>query len=326
MLYFIEYLRALAAILITNSHFKGVYPTDILSFGGGLGLALFFMISGYLLANVNSETKFFKWYGKKAIRMYIPLVLYRLSVLVITGDFSSVFVYLGEFIRPAPWFVNAMLILYLIYFLFAKYIYPRFNKLGIYMFIGILTTVFAVLYITKLPIGTYSLEAWTCNSFSLEVHYFIMLPVWLICMLAGMLLRSVHRPSEEKFTSLCYLLAAAGCVFLFMCIKLLLGRGLLTWLEFLLPASYFGFAYCMFACFMNHEDMLARWAKTIPGKLVILISMCSLEIYYVQFRWINYLKGIAFPANFFALLVAIIVSAYLLHVVSGLLINPRRKK
>lgn len=35
MLHYIELLRAFATVLVANSHFKGVYPNDILSFGGG---------------------------------------------------------------------------------------------------------------------------------------------------------------------------------------------------------------------------------------------------------------------------------------------------
>ena len=46
MIAFIEVSRAIATAFIANSHFKGVYPTDILSFRGGFGLALFYMISG----------------------------------------------------------------------------------------------------------------------------------------------------------------------------------------------------------------------------------------------------------------------------------------
>ena len=58
MIQFIEVLRAIATALIANSHFKGVYPTDLLSFGGGFGLALFYMISGFLLAKIKRITKF----------------------------------------------------------------------------------------------------------------------------------------------------------------------------------------------------------------------------------------------------------------------------
>lgn len=73
MIQFIEVLRAIATALIANSHFKGVYPTDLLSFGGGFGLALFYMISGFLLANIKRSTKFTEWYFKKVARLYISI-------------------------------------------------------------------------------------------------------------------------------------------------------------------------------------------------------------------------------------------------------------
>lgn len=44
--------------------------------------------------------------------------------------------------------------------------------------------------------------------------------------------------------------------------------------------------------------------------------MCSLEIYYVQFMWIGWLKGIVFPANLALLVLAITASAYVVHLLS----------
>lgn len=64
MLSYIEFLRAFATVLVANSHFKGVYPNDIFSFGGGFGLGIFYLISGYLLANIKPNTSFPKWYSK----------------------------------------------------------------------------------------------------------------------------------------------------------------------------------------------------------------------------------------------------------------------
>lgn len=83
MFYFIEYLRAIATLLVANSHFKGVYPNDILSFGGGFGLALFYMISGFLLANIQNDTKLYKWYLPKLMRLYIPLFIVRIIEIIV---------------------------------------------------------------------------------------------------------------------------------------------------------------------------------------------------------------------------------------------------
>ena len=46
MFVFIEFLRALATCLITNSHYTGIYPSDIIANGGMIGNVIFFAVSG----------------------------------------------------------------------------------------------------------------------------------------------------------------------------------------------------------------------------------------------------------------------------------------
>lgn len=43
---FIVVIRALAAVVITNSHYTGVYPTDLIANGGLLGDVLFLLFPG----------------------------------------------------------------------------------------------------------------------------------------------------------------------------------------------------------------------------------------------------------------------------------------
>ena len=68
MIYFATVLRALAAMLITNSHYTGVYPTDFIANGGLLGNVIFFAVSGFCLCN--PKQSFPRWYGKRIVRMY----------------------------------------------------------------------------------------------------------------------------------------------------------------------------------------------------------------------------------------------------------------
>lgn len=49
---FIVMIRALAACIITNAHYRGVYPTDLIANGGLLGDVLFFAVSGFCLASI----------------------------------------------------------------------------------------------------------------------------------------------------------------------------------------------------------------------------------------------------------------------------------
>ena len=51
MLFFITMLRAIAACLITNSHYTGIYPTDIIANGGLLGDVIFMSV---IIAMLNS--------------------------------------------------------------------------------------------------------------------------------------------------------------------------------------------------------------------------------------------------------------------------------
>ena len=42
MIFFVTVLRAVAACIITNAHYTGVYPTDLIANGGLLGDVMFF--------------------------------------------------------------------------------------------------------------------------------------------------------------------------------------------------------------------------------------------------------------------------------------------
>lgn len=71
LIFFVTVLRALAACIITNSHYTGVYPTDLIANGGLLGDVMFFAVSGFCLANVKES--FPKWYVKRLVRI-LPAV------------------------------------------------------------------------------------------------------------------------------------------------------------------------------------------------------------------------------------------------------------
>lgn len=85
MVFFITVLRALAACLITNAHYTGIYPTDLIANGGLIGDVLFFAVSGYCLYNI--KMSFPRWYGKRLYRVYPPVLIMTL-VYVLLGAYS----------------------------------------------------------------------------------------------------------------------------------------------------------------------------------------------------------------------------------------------
>lgn len=81
MIFFVTVLRALAAMIITNAHYVGVYPTDLIANGGLLGDVIFFAVSGFCLAN--PKLGFFRWYGKRISRIYPQVWLVTLLYALI---------------------------------------------------------------------------------------------------------------------------------------------------------------------------------------------------------------------------------------------------
>lgn len=136
----IFWLKAIACVLITNSHCRNIYPYSFLAVGGGFGNGLFFTISGYLSSKVDGS--FWKWYGKKVKRVLPPVILVTFIDFLVCClrdgiYFREVFQYLFKY-----WFVNAWLIYNVVwFFLFRK------NKRLIYRIIMLWVTGYVLIYI-----------------------------------------------------------------------------------------------------------------------------------------------------------------------------------
>lgn len=331
MIQFIEVLRAIATALIANSHFKGVYPTDLLSFGGGFGLALFYMISGFLLANIKRSTKFTEWYFKKVARLYIPLIILK-TIEIIVGylKVDTVGQFVREFIFPASWFGASMLILYLLYYGIVKKLYVK-NGIGVIRLIHIIDlAVFLLLFITKNGIGMFSLETLTiADEFSVETPYIISLPIWMSSMLAGFEVSKMYDAPDKQNNSKNVCLYGIGVVVTmvsFFVVKILEKKAGGTALMIVLPVIYISFAYTMFRFFMAWEEKIEALSDNIWKKAVWTISACSLEIYYIQFPWIHTFRNFMFPVNWVLIVTSTVVSAYLLHCVSNIVFHALVKR
>ena len=118
-MFFITVLRALAACLITNSHYTGIYPTDMIANGGLIGDVIFFAVSGYCLYNVKGN--FIKWYGKRLIRCYLPVWVIT-AVYMLLGAYSleSNNAFWWYLYPTAFHFVSSIVALYIPFFIIMK--------------------------------------------------------------------------------------------------------------------------------------------------------------------------------------------------------------
>ena len=109
-----NFLRALAIILIINSHMDLFYPVKYLATGGMIGNSIFFMLSSiglYLSWQKNPQYNFNVWFLRRIRRIYpsvwITIIAISLPILICTDKFivSNILQYVGMFFYPPFWFL-----------------------------------------------------------------------------------------------------------------------------------------------------------------------------------------------------------------------------
>ena len=111
----IEMLKAIAALLVMNSHMDAMYGEySYLGTGGAIGDALFFFCSGYSIFLSQRVENFFNWY-KRRIQRIIPSV----AAVFIIGAICSLFnIYAYvEF----NWFLQCIMIYYMLLYPIKRY-------------------------------------------------------------------------------------------------------------------------------------------------------------------------------------------------------------
>lgn len=192
-----------------------------------------------------------------------------------------------------------------------KYLFKGSGGEVLYFTIGTTVAVYTLLFALRLPIATFSLDSLKMESpFSIETPYFITQFVWLICMMLGYCIRKASFIYTKKVSL--YVVFAAS-VLSFFAIRILNRDGNHSGAEYFSIVIYVSFAFSLFMIMKSEEQRCKRYWRTFPGKIISVFSVCSLEIYYVQFLWIEWLKQLLFPLNLILLLVAIALSAYAVH-------------
>ena len=112
----IEMLKAIAAILVMNSHMDAMYGEySYLGTGGAIGDALFFFCSGYALFLSKRQESFFNWY-KRRIQRIIPSIV---AVFMIGAIFAT-FNYCPNL--GVSWFIQCIFIYYVLLYPIKRYV------------------------------------------------------------------------------------------------------------------------------------------------------------------------------------------------------------
>ena len=132
-IFYLDEIRALAILLVVLVHVAQFYPTTIESLTtltslsyvsvGRIGVPLFFMLSGALL--INKEYTLSNFFKKRLVRVIVPAVFWSLIgllIFILTNgyDYNSIALWASTF--QFPWFVYAIIGIYLMVPVFNSFI------------------------------------------------------------------------------------------------------------------------------------------------------------------------------------------------------------
>ena len=300
MYYFINYLRTIATVLITNSHYSNIWPISDLAAGGLLGNILFFAASGFCLLSIKEN--FGRWYLKRIAKIYPVMIAFTLLAVLI-GDYSLVtwkeafrlFLYPTNHIFLV-WLMLSYIAFYVIAWLSKKYDNAIEISLSVVLGAWILT------YFIFVDKSVYHIDD-------------VSKPFILFLYFSSMLIGALFKKYIDKFGKI----KAVNVILLFVGLIVYFGSKIafskilsIAFWQILNQLSILVVLYFMFAVFIGLED----YFKKIPGwinKAVKFVAGITLHIYIVQFVIIRRLEGLIFPVNFLVTTAAILGLACVMY-------------
>jgi len=300
---FIVWLRVIAAIFITNSHYADVWPYHQLAFGGHLGNNLFFLISGFCLYNVKDS--FPKWYLKRVIRIYpavwITNIIYILAKYYVIGSPSS---FIHYFIYPTGFhFVGSIMLLYAVFYLI-RFLQKKW-RIETKSFMILFFAIFMIAYMTMFDRSYYHIDKVTEKW------------VWFMfteSLLFGAVLREKVEQINDEITRIFSLKLFALFIGYFVGKKVFSNVSAAAVFQFMQPMIVSALAANVAVLFIKIEkrEMFSQAGKFVR-EAVLLLSTMTLEIYLSQDLITTRFENVAFPLSFAAVTGSILIYAFLVH-------------
>lgn len=308
MITFIIWLRAIAAILITNSHYTGIYPTDLIANGGLLGDVIFFAVSGFCLANV--KLRFDKWYLKRIVRIYPAVLLITIFYLLI-GSYQFE---MGEnTVKSAVWwfvyptnyhFVASIMVLYIPFYFMMKFSYLKRN---IVKTLAVVAVIWILIYIFAYDKSYYHIDT-------------VREPMVRFLYLFAMLIGAHANIHQEQYKNNCsfvtWVMMFISAIVYFVSKLSFTKYETISEYQIINQILLLVLLYFIFRCFAGLEDKLKHVPKLISS-VIKYLSKTTLEIYVVQYGMLGFIKSLEliFPLNWIVMTACILGLSFILHFV-----------
>ncbi|WP_394752640.1 acyltransferase [Crenothrix sp.] len=302
-------LRFIAIILVINSHMDILYPIPQLATGGAIGNALFFMLSSYglLLSEQERNQTFTTYFAKRIKRIYPPIwinIIVLIIPIAVLNYFTNPAGYVGiieefnfnlknplDLLRvifyppPAYWFLQALMLFYLMGFVFIKNYSIKKLQIG-----------FA--FLVTLYIYSYS-QFSDYSSLVIESTMTFKLIFYALIFLLGIYFASINNKISYKgISDYCILFFL---VFLIYFHKILMYKEILGGFQFIQQLLILPLLYYFLKISKSNFVLDILLKPTLITSFISIIAAMTLELYMVHgpIRMLIYQYLPKFPENVF---------------------------
>lgn len=311
--YNLDFLKVLAAIFITNSHFIPLYKdiSPSLATFGVHGNALFFFVSGFVLMMGFEKKKdlFVNWYKKRIQRLWPSVFLWSIIAAIIWKDPIT---WKNLLIANNYWFLQCIAIYYILFYIFGNLNISIMGGGGICVqkILFMFSIAASLLYFYFMPKATGSI-------FHTNLHF--------VCHFSIMIMGGMTYLYKDKIKIKSLWKDCLWAIFWFVLyfIILYVGKGKQDYKYYvqivgLLPLHLF--------IFYAYKTASYHWCTTLFQssrwkRILTTIASLTLEIYIVQFHIITDKFNRLFPLNTVIVFIFICITAYCLRVMTSLFLQ-----
>jgi peptidoglycan/LPS O-acetylase OafA/YrhL len=319
---FIHLLRAFAALLIINSHSDKLFPSSLsfLATGGSFGNAIFLFTSGYTLSIGirNKPNRYLTWLYKRLIRLYPSFLIFTLFSFLFLDEY---FFWYDWLFFNGSWFLQAILLYYLIFFPLIRY----WNRLLSHFLI--LNFCIYIIYFMLIPNHSKWVVDVMDNPTRLHWIYYFM-PMLLGAIVAGSspftkIQKYIHLDKKTYSGSILFILFTISVV-LFYLPKVLFTR--LSYsgdIQLFYPLLLLLVTYFFYIVSTAATIKLQKFNSQIINTTIVFIANLTLDIYIVHFSVVHAIRdsSIPFPINYLLAFFLIMIFAYILNKVSNKIVQ-----
>lgn len=289
----IDFLKCVAAILITNSHMELLHPSEALATGGAIGNVLFFFCSGFTLF-LKPMGRFDNFYKKRIARIYPAIFSWTaLTILLFNWEptVSDMLLYGGG------WFVGCIMTHYVVVYFVGKYMAKR-------MFFAVGLSLVLVLFWYLLLDRPQHYNMYGDFSFFRYAYYF---PFMLLGAMLGRSQTQKEYSFAKSLLKLCASILLYYAILYFSSTNALMEQLQLVSLGVLLLIPHYFYQWASSNRMKNIYTSKYFWV------FVQIVGGLTLEIYIVQHPLFTDKMNAIYPLNLIVMFVIVVLVAYLLR-------------